>query len=280
MKFFKIIVLLVPLVCNAVPHGKEHDYMLIAMPASGSTFLIKAFMKTLHTVGITSEIFNYAQSRLAEGQTIYPEYSSSFAYNISETLLLGEYEEVWLKSNFNFTKEVFFAFRVPFYEDKFQTFILYRHRKHTFPAAMHSTYDQFYESFMRAVHEREILQKIQLWLRGKNINYEQKQLAIHTIAYYQSLSDAHKLMIPVIDYEQLMLLSETDLYAYLETLIPQTLFSSDLVQYICQNRNLGIKELVIREKKYKRKCSEVFCQELINFIKQLDPAMQYWYLFE
>jgi hypothetical protein len=186
VKYFKIVFLLVPLLCNAVPHGKQHDYMLIAMPASGSTFLTKALMKTLPTVGITSEIFNYAQSRLAEGQRLYPEYSSSFAYNISKALLWDEYEEVWLKSNFNFTKEVFFAFRVPFYEDKFQTFILYRHRKHTFPTAMHSTYHQFYESFMRAIHEREILQKIQGWLRGRNLNYEQKQLAIHIIAYYQS----------------------------------------------------------------------------------------------
>ena len=269
VKFFKIIVLLVPLLCNAVPHGSEYDCMLVSLPASGSSFFAAAIAKSNQNVRYNSE-----QLTRQWGGINYVKY-------LPEGQLKGLYNSRFARTDYNFTKEVFMSLHTGLWIQRFTVFCLYRKRQHTFPCKKHTQYflDMFKE-FVTLPCPDQIKESVRTYIKKNAHTDLEKQVAIHTLLNYIMCSDAQKYGLNVIEYAQIMQLEGPQLHEYLENKVPKQLMTHQLVSQILVDRFEDSDFLSKREQNYQGLAIELFCQDLLSFIKQLDPAMQYWYLFE
>lgn len=274
-KFLVMIFFVLPFLSDAqVQHGKEHDYMLLAMPASGSTFLTKAFLKSTK-IKVIDEIFNKARY-------FKVGYDEIFFKNISDNLLLKEYHQVWKNGFYNLTKEVFFGYKIPFYQQLFQIIVLYRHRKYTFPATTTGyIYDNLYNSFLNTQFSDATISHIQKMLKSRNLNRYEQHAVIHLICYWIIFSHCYEYRIKVIDYEKLMELDVLDLENYLSEKLPLNIYTSDIVDYIAQHRVWDETVLKQKEARYlKSTHNDSICSELIKYLKKENSEMPYWYLLE
>lgn len=288
MKLYKTLLLLSvttllkPLDCQPI-HDKHHDTLLLSMPKSGSNFFANTLVKANPNVNYLHEYFNKLHTvQMAEYlgfpiKRLYTEYF--FALEIPKDKFKVMYEVTWQKEDANFTKEVFSNFRVPLLQDYFTLFALYRHRKHTFPTGSSHLFLPLYQSFASVHFQDPTLKKIQTFVKKHTFTDEQKDYAIHTVANYIMLRDCARYNIPVIDYKKLLTLTGQKLFDYLKETVPATVFTSNLPSLIEKERKKG-NFLQEREERYKYYGLEFFCKKIITFLKELDPAMPYWYLFD
>ena len=90
----------------------------------------------------------------------------------------------------------------------------------------------------------------------------QKACSAHIIFSYQTLSEAIKFKLPVIDYKKLVSeKNESVLYSYLRNKIPEALLSRSLTKSVI---NTAIDCCLSREKMYRNLNVEHFCLRLIE----------------
>ena len=273
-KLIKVFLLLPFLSDAQVKHGKEHDYMLLAMPASGSTFVTKAILKSTEIKAI-DEIFN---------KSCYFKigYDEIFFKDIFDSLLLEEYRKVWESGFYHLTKEVFFGYKIPFYQQLFQIFVLYRHRKYTFPATTTGyIYDNLYASFFKTQFFDVVISDIQKMLKFKKLNRCEQHAVIHLICYWIIFSHCYQYGIKIIDYEKLMTLNTLYLEDYLSKNLPFNIYTLNIIDYIIKHRTWNDTVQKQKQARYlKNTYNDSICSEVLEYLKKENPEMPYWYLLE
>lgn len=263
-----------------VDHSKENDFMLLSLPKSGSGFLLSSVKESNTWLLCRDDYFNFVANELPK--LTVNQQKSLFAHCISELTLKEAYENRWKRQRTQCTREQWLAFQVPFFQKHFTIFVIYRHRKYTFPTTHQLIYNVWYNSFLSAqFYPNSVFAKIQDYLNSKALTEAERRCALHDIAFYTILSDCVRYGLPVIDYEKIMTCSGSDLYGYLESRIPPKIFNEQLVHFIEEKRFNNPKGFLKRRAAaYENLKTEPFCQTLITFMKSLDPSFQYWYLFE
>lgn len=255
--------------------------MLIGLPRSGTTFLYDCIKQVNNQIDCSSEVFNTLFINEEIEKISNNIYLKNFVGGISDNYIEKIYSKIWKnKSENSFTKEVFLIFLMPFFIKKFDIFTIYRHRKYTFPTSRGKLFYFLYRSLLLVKSDDKIIQSIQQYLNKKNLTLEEQYCAIHTVANYYLLKYSFLFDLPIINYEKLMILSGVRLYNYLEKKIPRKLFSFELSELIEKKRYENEQFLLQRAERYQQLGVEPFVQDLLTFIKQLDPEMLYWYLFE
>jgi hypothetical protein len=155
------------------------------------------------------------------------------------------YQETWAKENYNFTKENYSAFKLPWFITHFDCVVLYRRAELSLPGSrlpVKTWYDAMYHSLLRnrwtlepdvrflvdfAVAEADTLAK--------------RLLAAFVIHYYKLLKDAHRHNVPILDYDRLMDLCGPDLASYLRG-VPAVADADKLAYDICEHRRPSHKD--------------------------------------
>lgn len=260
--------LVAPVLLFAVKHDAEHDCMLVSLPKSGSSFFAALIAENNPNVRYHSE-----QLTRMWGGTPYCKY-------VDEGILKGLYNSRFPRTDLNFTKEVYLSLHMSLFRQRFTLFCLYRSRKYTFPTDRGIDFAGMFDEFVSVPCPDSNFEKIRNYVKKQAKTELQKQLAIHTVLNYIMVKDAVKYNVAVIDYKDLMELSGQDLYDYLQEKVPGQLFTEQLAQQLEEKRFEDEQFLLQRAERYQQLGIESFVQDLLGFIKQLDPEMQYWYLFE
>jgi hypothetical protein len=155
-----------------IHHGKEYDFMIAAVPSSGSTFLKNIFLLSLPEVKSKNETFNvlFIEDNIKSLIGHQPGYFEYIARELPASYLENFYIKNWLVEEYNITKEVLVPFQIPFFQEKFTITGLYRHRKYTLPTPTKDPiFLAIYESFMGTSYPSESnFHKIQNFLRNYN----------------------------------------------------------------------------------------------------------------
>lgn len=279
-KLLLSLLLTTPLIAQ---HSKETDVMLVSMPKSGSNFFANTLVSINPAISYLHEYFNKIQTeQMANFLNVpftrkYEEFF--FALEITPDQFEHMYNVTWKHEAANFTKEVFSAFRIPLFQEKFTMFALYRHRKYTFPTNSNHLYLPLYKSFEQVIFKNPELAAIKEFVTSIAKTDEEKECAIHTISNYIILRDCAQYNLPVMDYTELLTLSGKQLEQYLETRVPHQIYHKELAVGIEANREPA-EFLAKRKEKFNKANLEPFCQKVINFLKARDPEMPYWFLFE
>lgn len=273
------------LFCSAlIGHSKERDVLLVSMPKSGSNFFADTLIKSNPNICYKHEYFNRIQTtQMADFLNItlkklYAEYF--FALELTEEQFSTIYKKTWQREpKANFTKEVFSGFRVHLMQNYFTTFALYRHRKYTFPTFSSHLFLPLYKSFESIKFKNPELAAIKEFVVNTTITDQEKECAIHTVTNFLMLRECGRYNLPVIDYDKIMELSGKALHDYLEARVPHQLFSPSLAITVELERN-DEQFLEKRLERYHASGLEPYCQNLITFLKEFDPEMPYWFLFD
>lgn len=283
----------------------EHS-MILSFPRSGSTFFHKALSKSnqafylqqpspikwekgLSSMRVANEYFNFLGQALGEkNKHLFVDFPDSD---------LEKAYAAWRESGFNVTKEIHAYTKIPFFIQKFNCCVLFRHRKYTFPSSAPLIILPIYQSFMHANHKKKELKDIQKYLLENTKTDNEKQCAAHMIAWYIQLKNCGDNKISIIRFEKLMRLNEKELKKYLLEKLPKQLYSESLVSYIYNNRlntvqsirhSLKRSEYILKwclwgkdfwdykENQYKKLNVEPYCQKLIAYMKEQDPHFKYW----
>jgi len=269
MKRFCLILLLYPLFSSAIMrHNQENDCMLISLPKSGSSFLASIIEENNLQV-------KYQSERLTRqwGGTNYCKYGQ-------DILLKGLYNSRFAKTDLNFSKEVYLNLYMSLFRQRFTLFCLYRHRNHTFPSDRVGNFIEIFNSFISIKSPDKDIDKIRKYIKKTAKTDLQKQCAIHTVMNYIMLSDALKYNIPVINYKMIMELEGQELFDYLKERVPFQLFTDSLSELLEKKRFKEKKFFSKKEENYQRLSIEWYYQEVITFIKNINPNMAYWNFFD
>lgn len=121
------------------------------------------------------------------------------------------YRQTWLNESFNFTKENFSPFRLPFFASRFQVFVLLRTPELVFPPgrpSVYAWYDALYEGMLADDDVRGLLRVA----APETLN--QRCVAACEILSQKLRADAARFGVRVLDYDLLMKLPADDLARY------------------------------------------------------------------
>jgi hypothetical protein len=275
---------------------KEKYFMVLGSPSSGSTFLFYSIKKSLPKYKAQNEFFNRlfnmkllnlfqiaTEKDSSKAKTNSLLHSKYITAELPHTYINYIYEEKWLKSKNIITKEVLINFFIDFFIEKFTTIAIYRHRKHTFPTKERKEliFLYLFDNFMNTNYtQNDTLVSVQLFLEKFSLSDKEKKCAAHIIYNYLLLKACQDFKIPLITYENIINLKKEDLEIYLKEKIPADFFKEKLAEIIDKDKIKEEDFLQSRSEMYNSLETEPFCQELIEYLKTIDPAMQYWYLLE
>lgn len=273
------------LVAEPLPHCKENDFMMVSLPRSGSSFLFKMIREANPDIESTNEIFHYLLNpdHIFSNLKIKKEYLEYSFHTLPYKYLEDTYKQIWKNEKKYLDKEVLTFFNIPFFSNKFTIFCLYRHRKYTFPLKnnFRKMYERLYNAFLENNFENNpLLNTMQQYCLNTVTTPLQQHCAVHIIGNYIILNYCKQFSLKIINYEEIMQLSGEALHKYLEEKIPEKIYNKYIQKILQLNRKPGKTFLIDREERYNKLNVEPFCQELINFMKSLDPDMPYWYLLE
>ncbi|MHB1425187.1 MAG: hypothetical protein ACYC3I_18605 [Gemmataceae bacterium] len=157
-------------------------------------------------------------------------------------------QRTWAKENHNFTKENYSAFKVDWFHAKFDCFVLYRRAELTLPGSrlpVKAWYDAMYCSLLRNRWTLEPDVRVLVDFAVAQADTIGKRLvAAFVIYYYKLLKDAHRLNVPVLDFDVLMQSSSAELAPLLRGL-PAVADADQLALDLCRDRRPGHKDFGI-----------------------------------
>jgi hypothetical protein len=129
------------------------------------------------------------------------------------------YQQTWTKENYNFTKENYSAFKLPWFVTHFDCVVLYRRAELSLPGSrlpVKTWYDAMYHSLLqnRWTLEPDVRFLVDVAVAEAD-TLAKRLVAAFVIHYYKLLKDAHHHNVPVLDYDRLMNLSGAELASYL-----------------------------------------------------------------
>ena len=196
------------------------------MPNCGSDWLVSTIQKSNLDLIYNREFFNPAvniQHRDVIKQAFGSEYVGNykniahFDYESCDKV----FKQTWEKTNFNFTKENYSAFKIPYFFDKFFCFAFIRDVRQSLPGSrtiqVSSWYDAIYQSMLCNLDSLSdwIKDAIKKFTSENRSTYEENVFAF--LLYQKILVEMCKVHgITVIEYKNLMQFDRDKLTDYLK----------------------------------------------------------------
>lgn len=177
--------------------------------------------------------------------------------------------ELWPKSGYNITKEVYSCRRLEAYEENFDLFGLYRARRHTFPTTRPQYFDAIYESFLAGQFYNKGLTALQAHVSSRSPADREKRVVAHLVAWYLQLQYAVTRSTHMLAYHRLIALPEHFLRDHLADRLPEGLDSERLAQRIVHTRQ-PIEWLRARESRYQRLGFAAYAKRAIAVLRSAE----------
>jgi hypothetical protein len=223
--------------------------VLLSLPNTGTDWLVDLWLHQNPTLRYFREFFNPICNSKYEDQL-----NRSFGCEMVDNYSMiakplrhydPVYQRTWAKENYNFTKENYSAFKLDWFLDKFDCFVLYRRAELTLPGSrlqVKTWYDAMYCSLLRNrwTLEPDVRLLVDFAVSEADTIAE-RLVAAFVIYYYKLLRDAHRRNVPVLDYDHLMQLGVVELALLLYGL-PGVVDAEKLANDVCQERRSSSKE--------------------------------------
>jgi hypothetical protein len=192
----------------------KKQIILFSTPNSGSDWFAQAIYETNPKIKYFREFFNPITNekytdKLATGfgcefVTTYKNIAN-FDKEICEKI----YQETWEKENFNFTKENYCVFKIPFFVEKFDCIALNRKIENSFPPSRRNCvfgwYDSIYNSMLSNFESLPKKTKNRIKFSERNLNsITHKVLMCHQIYQKCLVEYCNFYNIPLIAWESLV----------------------------------------------------------------------------
>lgn len=280
-------------------------FLLASFPRSGSTFLARIVAESVQGKFVDPPWYvkdKYKHSFTMASGIFGSKYLQQFTYNTHTlfheipSLQLEKSFSDWDKTQFKGTKELSLFANIKLFAQKFDTTLLYRHRRYSFPSAMPDLLLKIYDSFVASPYSDKALESIRDYLLSTPKSPIEKQCAAHMVAWYIMFKQASDLHLPIIEWRQLMLLHGDQLADYLEDRFPEGVGDPremaqiidkkrmgsfkdfwkkgymPAAKYIWRNYIKGVNPLLAeKEEKYYALGVEEFNQQLLAYINKVDP---------
>lgn len=195
-------------------------------------------------------------------------------YECTEDEFLNAYNKTWKLDNVRSTKENFCHIKCKHIYKYFKNvYILYRHRKYTFPTTRERYIVGMYESFLQNKYSVHKFNKIRDFCKEKK--FENTLILSHIISFCILMYYAQLFDIPIINWYDLVTFTEDQLKELYEKSKLEN-FTVDYKKWInnVMKTRITVKEVDKRrcdyEKHVEMNNAEIECKELIDFIKSLD----------
>ena len=193
--------------------------------------------------------------------------------------LLGK---TWKRDGIKMTKENFCYSKIPaFVHNNFDCFIMYRHRKYTFPTSRPDYVIGIYESFLKRKYSVDSFNTLRDFCKEEL--FEHKIILSHIIAFVFMFYYAQKYNLQVLNYEELITEDKVYLirifrniecnisWQYINT--PEqtvdNIVSTRMTNLQSSDIKLADNDLQNRIQKYKALNCEHECERLISFVEKL-----------
>jgi len=232
------------------PSGRDRErpIALLALPNTGTDWFVEVLLRQNPRLRYFREFFNPICNPKYEdvlNQAFGCEMVDNYRM-IAKPFCPGDsvFEKTWAKEKYNFTKENYSAFKLEWFVQRFDCFILYRRAEMSLPGSrmpVKAWYDAMYWSLLHNKWTLETdLRMLVDFAQAKGNTIAKRHVAAFVIYYYKLLKDAHRLRVPVLDYEDLMRRSRKDLIPYVQGL-PAVLDSTRLANDLVETRRLSYK---------------------------------------
>ncbi len=242
---------------------------LFSLPNTGTDWFVGLLLRQNPTLRYFREFFNPICNPKYED-----ELNRSFGCEMVDNYALiakpirrhdPVFERTWAKENYNFTKENYSAFKLDWFLERFDSFVLYRRAELTLPGSrlpVKVWYDAMYGSLLRNRWTLEPDVRLLVDFAATEADTIAKRtLAAFVIYYYKLLKDANRRNVPVLHYDRLMQSTATELASLLSGL-PTVVDAELLALDVCQERrpcakdfgSLQADEFFARLTKLARKC--------------------------
>jgi hypothetical protein len=243
--------------------------VLFSLPNTGTDWFVGLFLRQNPALRYFREFFNPVCN-----PTYEDELNRSFGCEMVDNYAMiarplrqhdPVFQRTWAKEQYNFTKENYSAFKLDWFLSKFDGFVLYRRAELTLPGSrlqVKTWYDAMYGSLLRNrwTLEPDVRLLIDFAVAEAN-TIAKRMVAAYVIYYYKLLKDAHRLNMPVLNYDLLMNCSASDLSPMLRGL-PAVVDAEQLAADMCHERrpcakdfgSLRATEFFARLTKLARKC--------------------------
>jgi len=237
--------------------------MLLSLPNSGTDWLVNCICQS-ENVKYYREFFNPIVNPQFE-DTLAKAFGCELADTIdaiatpvNDSLAKTVLNETWGKTDFNFTKENYSPFKLRFFNQFFECFVLHRDVHLCIPGSRREQVMTWYSALFVSVTRNSKMESVR-WAIKHADTLHKKYVAAHVICDHQLCQDAAKLNISVLDYNDLMTLSNVEI--------------SDLFSKIRNFKNpdkIAIEIINSRRPKEKNK----FTTEVDEFIEELVESLK------
>jgi hypothetical protein len=247
-----------PIVAEAgdrAPTAKtERPIALLSLPNTGTDWFVDLLLRQNPALRYYREFFNPICNPTYENE-LNRAFGCEMVDNyhlIAKTSCPHQrvYERTWAKENYNFTKENYSAFKLEWFASQFDCFVLYRRAERTLPGGrlqVKAWYDAMYCSLLRNrwTFDPDVRVLVD-FAAAEADTLVKRQLAAFVIYYYKLLKDAHRLRLPILDYDVLMQSTSVELTSYLRGL-PAVADVEKLASDVCAERRPGRKDFASLE---------------------------------
>jgi hypothetical protein len=254
------------------------DVLMLSLPCSGTSWLTDLILAGNPHLRSQREFFNPAHNQRDKHvlcEALAPcdgDYShAAVCWEAQAEALRRVYESTWKRSACTFTRENHLAFKVGFFQQHFQAFILYRHRTLTFPSSSKRPqalewYRGLYDAFVKQRADDDRFREAIGFCVGSVDDDFKKACAAHIVYFGQLLHDGKRHGVPMIDYEYLM--SERDTAAmteYLAARLPPSVGTHGLSESIV---NTADRRCLSRPRAFTALGADRFCKRLVDILAE------------
>lgn len=222
---------------------RQRPIALLSLPNTGTDWFVGLLLRQNPTLRYYREFFNPVCNPKYED-----ELNRSFGCEMVDNYAMiakplrrhdPMFERTWVKENYNFTKENYSAFKLDWFLDRFDCFVLYRRAELTLPGSrlqVKTWYDAMYCSLLRNrwTLEPDVRLLVDFAVAQAN-TIAKRTVAAFVIYYYKLLRDAQRRNVPVLHYDRLMQSTATELASLLHGL-PAVADAERLAVDVCQER--------------------------------------------
>jgi len=261
-------------------------FLLLSFPRQGTDWFIEClnfgplyFREFFNPLCTLARCREHVASLFGSEARVSSPTTSNYWLNIARPITSEEWKNLvrskWEPTAYMATKEVFSSMKAHVMAEYFDTYILYRHRRHTFPSSQPGFIAQIYPSIHKWHTGVGVLDQWKKLYPVEALSELACQCAGHIACSYANLRLCEELGRPPIVYHHLLELNEVQLEAYLKCRLPSWLPVKETAREIFATRS-SAESLILKEAKYKEVVEaegvEDICIQMIIDLKRLDPT--------
>lgn len=192
--------------------GKQ--LMLLSLPNSGSDWFARTVCAANPDVKYFREYFNPI-TNVRHLDLLATEFGCEMASTMGNIVTFNKeraekvYQETWGKTDFNFTKENYSAFKVEFWTQKFTCFAMTRDVEYSFPASRRglitTIYDSIYQAMLSNMEHLPTTTRRQMLITENTVEALTNKIIMAYVIYKNALiENCKKYNVPVLKWENLM----------------------------------------------------------------------------